>query len=182
MKGEKTNLKGEKTNLKGEKTNLKGEKTKSAAGMGRYLSVLAAWGLSVGYAVGWGAFVMPGTSFLPGAGPLGTLLGFLIGGAVMAVIAWNYHTLVSRWPCSGGAFCIAGKRLAARVFEASHELKGVYASLGLTPLYDVCSEIVEIARAGGLDGVADLLPSLEEMHAEIVNLAKREKPPSEDLV
>ena len=71
---------------------------------------------------------------------------------------------------------------AKALFEASHELKGVYASLGLTPLYDVCSEIVEIARAGGLDGVDDLLPSLEEMHAEIVSLAKREKPPSEDLV
>jgi len=61
---------------------------------------------------------------------------------------------------------------AKSLFEASHELKGVYASLGLTPLYDLCSEIVEIARAGGLDGVADLLPSLEEMHAEIVKLAK----------
>ena len=82
-------------------------KADSAKGTGRYLSVLAAWGLSVGYAVGWGAFVMPGTSFLPGAGPLGTLLGFLIGGTVMAVIAWNYHTLVSRWPCSGGAFSYA---------------------------------------------------------------------------
>ena len=71
----------------------------SAKGTGKYLSALAAWGLSFGYAVGWGAFVMPGTSFLPGAGPLGTLLGFLVGGVVMLVIAWNYHTLVSRWPC-----------------------------------------------------------------------------------
>ena len=26
----------------------------------RHLSMLAAWGLSFGYAVGWGAFVMPG--------------------------------------------------------------------------------------------------------------------------
>ena len=86
---------------------MKGEKAKSAVGMGRHLSMLAAWGLSIGYAVGWGAFVMPGTSFLPGAGPLGTLLGFLIGAVVMAVIAWNYHTLVSRWPCSGGAFSYA---------------------------------------------------------------------------
>ena len=86
---------------------MKGEKAKPAVGMGRHLSMLAAWGLSIGYAVGWGAFVMPGTSFLPGAGPLGTLLGFLIGAAVMAVIAWNYHTLVSRWPCSGGAFSYA---------------------------------------------------------------------------
>lgn len=61
---------------------------------------------------------------------------------------------------------------AKALFEASHELKGVYASLGLTPLHGICSEIVEIARAGGLDGVGDLLPQLEEMHAEIVKLAK----------
>jgi len=86
---------------------MKGKKAESAIGMGRHLSMLAAWGLSLGYAVGWGAFVMPGTSFLPGAGPLGTLLGFLVGAAVMSVIAWNYHTLVSRWPCSGGAFSYA---------------------------------------------------------------------------
>ena len=31
--------------------------------------------LSFGCAVGWGAFVMPGTAFLPVAGPLGTLIG-----------------------------------------------------------------------------------------------------------
>ena len=76
-------------------------------GLRPYLSRWSAVALAFGYAVGWGAFVMPGTSFLPAAGPLGTLLGFLIGGAVMAVIAWNYHTLVARWPCSGGAFSYA---------------------------------------------------------------------------
>jgi signal transduction histidine kinase/DNA-binding response OmpR family regulator/L-asparagine transporter-like permease len=76
-------------------------------GLKPYLSIWGAVALAFGYAVGWGAFVMPGTMFLPGAGPLGTLLGFLIGAAVMAVIAWNYHTLVSRWPCSGGAFSYA---------------------------------------------------------------------------
>ncbi|MBQ7176356.1 MAG: response regulator, partial [Victivallales bacterium] len=61
---------------------------------------------------------------------------------------------------------------AEALFEASHELKGVYASLGLTPLYEPCSEIVEIARAGGLDGVEELLEQLDELHKEIVELAK----------
>lgn len=60
---------------------------------------------------------------------------------------------------------------AKGMFEASHELKGVYASLGLSPLYDLCSEIVEIARAGSLEGTAELLAQLEEMHSEIVKLA-----------
>ena len=60
-------------------------KETETAGIGRHLSMFAVWGLSFGYAVGWGAFVMPGTSFLPGAGPLGTLVGFLVGGDGIAV-------------------------------------------------------------------------------------------------
>ena len=70
----------------------------------RYLSPWAALGLAFGYAVGWGAFVMPGKSFLPGAGPIGTVIGVLIGGVVMTIVAWNYHTLVRRRACSGGAY------------------------------------------------------------------------------
>ena len=35
---------------------------------GAYLSPLTVVALSFGYAVGWGAFVMPGTTFLPNAG------------------------------------------------------------------------------------------------------------------
>ena len=38
---------------------MSGADTVKTAGMGRHLSMLAAWGLSFGYAVGWGAFVMP---------------------------------------------------------------------------------------------------------------------------
>ena len=51
--------------------------TETATGIGRHLSMLAAWGLSFGYAVGWGAFVMPGAEFLPSAGPLGTVIGVI---------------------------------------------------------------------------------------------------------
>ncbi len=61
---------------------------------------------------------------------------------------------------------------AVGLFEASHSLKGMYASLGLTPLHAICSEIVEISRNGGLDGVSPLLTKLEKMHAEVVGLAK----------
>ena len=75
--------------------------------MKKYVSILTAWGLSFGYAVGWGSFVMPATSFLPGAGPLGTLIGIFLGTLVMAIIAWNYHKLVNRHQCSGGAFIFA---------------------------------------------------------------------------
>ena len=72
-----------------------------------FLSPFAAWGLAFGFAVGWGAFVMPGTTFLPGAGPLGTVVGVAVGAAAMAVFAWNYHVMVRRHPGPGGAFAYA---------------------------------------------------------------------------
>ena len=47
---------------------------------------------------------MPGTTFLPMAGPLGTVLGIGIGAAVMGIIALNYHLLMQRHPDAGGAY------------------------------------------------------------------------------
>jgi len=72
--------------------------------MGKYLSTLSAWALSFGCAVGWGAFVMPGTAFLPVAGPLGTLIGLGIGAAVMFLVGRNYHYLIQKFPEAGGAY------------------------------------------------------------------------------
>ena len=72
--------------------------------MGKYLSALSAWALSFGCAVGWGAFVMPGTTFLPVAGPLGTLVGLGLGAVAMFVIGRNYHYLIRKYPDAGGAY------------------------------------------------------------------------------
>ena len=80
---------------------------KTSNELSRFLSPLGAWGLAFGFAVGWGAFVMPGTTFLPGAGPLGTAIGVGVGAAAMCVFAWNYHVLVKGRPGSGGAFAYA---------------------------------------------------------------------------
>ncbi|MBR3569416.1 MAG: amino acid permease [Oscillibacter sp.] len=74
-----------------------------------FLSPLNAWALAFGCAVGWGAFVMPGTTFLPIAGPLGTLLGMVVGGAVMLVIGANYHYMMNRCPDAGGTFAYTKK-------------------------------------------------------------------------
>ena len=70
----------------------------------RYLTPLGAWALSFGCAVGWGGFVMPGTTFLPLAGPVGTLIGLGIGAAVMFIIGRNYHYLIQHFPEAGGAY------------------------------------------------------------------------------
>ena len=71
-------------------------------GLGQYLSPLSVWALSFGCAVGWGAFVMPGTTFLPKAGPVGTILGMVIGAIVMFIIGMNYHYLMNKYPDAGG--------------------------------------------------------------------------------
>lgn len=73
-----------------------------SGGLTRYLNPLEAWALSIGCAVGWGVFIMPGTTFLPLAGPLGTALGMLIGAAIMVIIGVNYHYLMNKYPDAGG--------------------------------------------------------------------------------
>jgi len=54
--------------------------------------------------VGWGAFVMPGTTFLPVAGPVGTALGIGLGALVMLILSANYHYLMNRYPGCGGVY------------------------------------------------------------------------------
>ena len=76
-----------------------------------YLSPLNVWALSFGCAVGWGAFVMPGTTFLPIAGPLGTALGMIIGGVIMLIIGYNYHFMMNRYPDAGGTYSYAKRAL-----------------------------------------------------------------------
>jgi len=69
-----------------------------------YLTPIGAWALAFGCSVGWGAFVMPGSTFLPVAGPVGTALGIALGAAVMLLLAANYHYLMNRYPGCGGAY------------------------------------------------------------------------------
>ena len=50
-------------------TDLQNNKDNKGSG---YLTALGAWALAFGCAVGWGAFMMPGNTFLPIGGPIGT--------------------------------------------------------------------------------------------------------------
>ena len=75
----------------------------------KYLGILGAWALSFGCSVGWGAFVMPGTTFLPIAGPIGTFIGLGISGLVMLVLALNFHYLMNRYPDCGGIYTYTKK-------------------------------------------------------------------------
>ena len=59
---------------------------------------------------------------------------------------------------------------AAACFEAGHEIKGVYASLGMKPLLTICSDIVETTRKGDLTGVDEKLPALKAIHDEFMEI------------
>lgn len=76
----------------------------SAPELKPYLSPLGIWALSFGTAVGWGSFVMPATTFMPTAGPLGTVLGFLAGIAIMILIGVNYFYLMQKYPTAEGSY------------------------------------------------------------------------------
>ena len=69
-----------------------------------YLSPLAVWALSVGTAIGWGSLVVTGNTYLSQAGPLGSILGLLIGFGMMLVVANHYHFLANHYPGTGGLY------------------------------------------------------------------------------
>lgn len=64
------------------------------------------WALALGAIIGWGCFVMPGSIFLPNAGP-STIIGLLLGGLAMSVIAFSYGYCIKKYPLSGGEFVYA---------------------------------------------------------------------------
>ena len=73
-------------------------------GLDRYLSPADVWAMAFGCMVGWGVFAMPGTTFLPVAGPAGTLIAFVIGTAIMLVIGSNFSYLMGRSSITGGVY------------------------------------------------------------------------------
>lgn len=59
--------------------------------------------IAFGSAIGWGAFVLP-TDWMSQAGPIGVILGVLIGALLVMVIAVSYGYMVEKFPVSGGEF------------------------------------------------------------------------------
>ena len=65
------------------------------------------WSLALGAIIGWGCFVLPGTDFLPKAGPMGAILGLLLGAVVISIISFSYGYMIQKFPLSGGEFVYA---------------------------------------------------------------------------
>ena len=50
---------------------------------------------------------MPGTLFLPSAGPMGTLIAMELATMVMLIISYNYSYMIRKFPLTGGEFIYA---------------------------------------------------------------------------
>jgi len=81
--------------------NIKQNQTRE---LDRYLSPVDVWAMAFGCMVGWGVFAMPGTTFLPVAGPAGTLIAMLIGMVIMLLIGRNFSYLMGRTSITGGVY------------------------------------------------------------------------------
>ena len=69
------------------------------------LSPVGVWAFALGSSIGWGSLVVTSNTYLAQAGPWGSVLGLLIGAAIMLVISRNYAYLIQIHPDAGGACC-----------------------------------------------------------------------------
>ena len=77
--------------------------------------------LALGSIVGWGCFVLPGDMFLPQAGPLGTLLGFLAGAILISFVGVCYSYMIKYAPDAGGAsYCVFHLRMVSGYWLHRH--------------------------------------------------------------
>ncbi len=94
------------------------------------IDTLYLWALSLGLAVGWGAFVIPGSTFFPLAGPVGTIIGFAAGAVIMLAIAACYKYMIVLYPINGGAYAFTRELLGFdHAFLASWSLILAYMSI-----------------------------------------------------
>lgn len=115
----------------------------------RRLSPFDAWCLAIGCIIGWGAFSMPASTFLPAAGPLGTAASLIVAAAVIAVIALNYHYMVQEAPVEGGAYAYAARTFGHRHgFICAWSL--ILAYLALVPYNTSALALIERDLFGGI--------------------------------
>ena len=75
-------------------------------------ALLKAWSFSFACAVGWGAFVMPGTFYLKNAGFWGSILAFAFGTVAIILIALNYHFVGNSHKGPGGIYRLVALSLS----------------------------------------------------------------------
>lgn len=74
-----------------------------------YFSPLGVWAFSIGTSIGWGSFVVTCSTYLTQAGIVGTIVGLLLGMAVVLIINHNLCYMIERNPSAGGIYSWGGK-------------------------------------------------------------------------
>lgn len=72
--------------------------------LGGGLRPFNAWAFALGTAVGWGSLVVTANSYLGQAGPMGSVLGIVLGTLIMLIIGRNYAYMMRIHPDPGGAY------------------------------------------------------------------------------
>ena len=76
-----------------------------------FASPLMIWALSVGTSIGWGSFVVTSNAYLQKAGPVGSVIGTILGALVMFVIGRCYFYMMNVYPDNGGIYAFAKNSL-----------------------------------------------------------------------
>ena len=92
------------------------------------LSRTGAWAFALGTSIGWGSLVVTSNTYLAQAGPAGSVLGLVIGAAIMLVICRNYAYMMNCYPEAGGAYAFCRE-----IFGYDHGFLAAW-FLGLTYL------------------------------------------------
>ncbi len=67
--------------------------------------------------------VVASNHYLAQAGPLGSTIGMVLGGLIMAVISANYAYLMNVYPSAGGAYTYASETLGIVLKQHREESK-----------------------------------------------------------
>lgn len=128
---------------------LKTEEKSNRPTLNKKLGPLSVWALALGSIIGWGAFVMPGTTFLPQGGPLGTAIGMLIASLIIVVIASSYGYMIKTYPLAGGEYVYANRTFGKRhAFFCMWFL--VLAYIAIVPLNATALGLISRKLFGGL--------------------------------
>mgnify|MGYP000242468633 CR=1 FL=1 len=115
----------------------------------RKLKPINVWSLALGSIIGWGAFVMPGTTFLPKSGPLGSAIGLAIGALIMITIAMNYGYMVQKYPVAGGEYTFTKNTFGRRNAYVCGWFLGL-SYLSIVPLNATALGLVSRKLLGGI--------------------------------
>ena len=72
-----------------------------------FISPISALAFALGTSIGWGSLVVTANTYLSQAGPVGSIVGLILGGLIMLVIARNYHYMINCYPDPGGSYAFA---------------------------------------------------------------------------